>query len=148
MCVYSCQCYTQVVDIEEMIQERQHKIERLKYSLEHQKVSLIKHILKSLIICKDMPHLMTLSTQSSYLREVRESQKVFSALVHAMEKSHKAVVVAIEEKQKQEEKRVDALVQEIEDEIQNLRRQRAEPDPQVSDQSEDLKDITTVSTCT
>ncbi|XP_028266924.1 bloodthirsty-related gene family, member 2 [Parambassis ranga] len=107
-----------VVDIEEMIQERQQKIERLKYSLEHQK--------------------------SSYLREVRESQKVFSALVQAMEKSHKAVVVAIEEKQKQEAKRVDALVHEIEDEIQNLRRQMAEPDPQVSDQSEDLKDVTTM----
>uniref|UniRef100_A0A8D3D6L8 Bloodthirsty-related gene family, member 2 n=1 Tax=Scophthalmus maximus TaxID=52904 RepID=A0A8D3D6L8_SCOMX len=74
----------------QLIQERLQKIERLKYSVEIQK--------------------------SSYLREVRESQKVFSALVIAMEKSHKAVVTAIEERQRDEEKRVEALVKELEQE--------------------------------
>uniref|UniRef100_A0A3Q3GHD7 Bloodthirsty-related gene family, member 2 n=1 Tax=Labrus bergylta TaxID=56723 RepID=A0A3Q3GHD7_9LABR len=77
----------------QMIQERLQKIERLKYSLQLQK--------------------------NSYLREVRESQRVFSVLVNVMEKSHKALVTAIEEK-----------------------KESPESDPQItenSDQSEDIK---------
>ncbi|CAK6963100.1 bloodthirsty-related gene family%2C member 2 [Scomber scombrus] len=108
-----------VIDIEEMIQERVQKIERLKYSLELQK--------------------------NSYLREVRESQKVFSALVNAMEKSHKAVVSAIEERQREEEKKVDTLVKELEQEIQELRKETAESDPQIPvhcDQSDNTKEGT------
>nr|XP_019950088.1 PREDICTED: E3 ubiquitin-protein ligase TRIM39-like [Paralichthys olivaceus] len=107
-----------IIDVEQMIQERLQKIERLKYSLEVQK--------------------------SSYLREVRESQKVFSALVYAMEKSHKAVVSAIEERQRDEEKRVETLVKELEQEIQELRKETTESDHQISvscDQSDDTKQI-------
>uniref|UniRef100_A0A3P9C0N8 Bloodthirsty-related gene family, member 2 n=1 Tax=Maylandia zebra TaxID=106582 RepID=A0A3P9C0N8_9CICH len=103
-----------VIDVNQMIQERVQKIERLKYSLGLQK--------------------------NSYLREVRESQKIFSALVNAMEKSHKAVVAAIEERQREEESKVETLVKEIEQEIEELRKETKEPDPQISgDQSDDLK---------
>lgn len=103
-----------VIDVNQMIQERVQKIERLKYSLGLQK--------------------------NSYLREVRESQKIFSALVNAMEKSHKAVVAAVEERQREEESRVETLVKEIEQEIEELRKETKEPDPQISgDQSDDLK---------
>ncbi|KAL3986974.1 cystatin-A/B [Sarotherodon galilaeus] len=103
-----------VIDVNQMIQERVQKIERLKYSLGLQK--------------------------NSYLREVRESQKIFSALVNAMEKSHKAVVAAIEERQREEESRVETLVKEIEQEIEELRKETTEPDPQISgDQSDDVK---------
>uniref|UniRef100_A0A3Q4I183 Bloodthirsty-related gene family, member 2 n=1 Tax=Neolamprologus brichardi TaxID=32507 RepID=A0A3Q4I183_NEOBR len=103
-----------VIDVNQMIQERVQKIERLKYSLGLQK--------------------------NSYLREVRESQKIFSALVNAMEKSHKAVVAAIEERQREEESRVETLVKEIEQEIEELRKETKEPDPQIyGDQSDDLK---------
>ncbi|XP_058510168.1 claudin k isoform X1 [Solea solea] len=108
-----------VIDVEQMIQERLQKIERLKYSLELQK--------------------------SSYLREVRDSQKVFSALVNAMEKSHKAVVAAIEERQIEEEKRVETLVKELEQEVQELRKETTESDHQVpenADQSDDTKQST------
>ncbi|XP_022608327.1 E3 ubiquitin-protein ligase TRIM39-like [Seriola dumerili] len=108
-----------VIDVEQMIQERLQKIERLKYSLEVQK--------------------------SSYLREVRESQKVFSALVNAMEKSHKAVVAAIEERERDEEKRVEMLMKELEQEIQELRKEMAESDPQIpenGDQTDDAKQVT------
>ncbi|XP_041861667.1 bloodthirsty-related gene family, member 2 [Melanotaenia boesemani] len=102
-----------VMDVEQMVQERLQKIEKLKYSLELQK--------------------------SSYLREVRESQKVFSALVNAMEKSHKAVVAAIEEKQKEEERRVETLVKEIKQEIQQLKKEVSESDPLAS--GDDTKQI-------
>lgn len=87
--------------------------------------------------------------QSSYLREVRESQKVFSALVHAMEKSHKAVVAAIEERQKEEQKKVQNLVQELEQEIQELTKESAVSDslvPEKTDQQDELKEDSTVST--
>lgn len=94
---------TLVYDVEQMVQERLHKIERLKNSLEQQK--------------------------SSYLREVRESQKTFSALVSAMEKSHKAVVTAIEGRQREEEKRVEKLIKELEQEIQDLRKDPADDEP-------------------
>ncbi|XP_074553305.1 bloodthirsty-related gene family, member 2 [Halichoeres trimaculatus] len=108
-----------VIDVEQMIQQRVQKIERLKYSLQLQK--------------------------NSYLREVRESQKVFSALVNEMEKSHKALVAAIEEKQSQEEKRVETLVEELKQEIQVLRKESPDPEPQTpgnGDQSEDVKQVT------
>lgn len=81
------------------------------------------------------------SNQNSYLKEVRESQKVFSALVNAMEKSHKAVVAAIEERQKEEEKKVETLVNELQQEIQELRNV-SECDPQIpviAEQSDDVK---------
>ena len=90
-----------------------------------------------------------MSNQSSYLREVRESQKVFSALVHAMEKSHKAVVDAIEARQREEDKRVETLVNEIEQEIQELTKEI--PDAHItvsSDQSDDMKQVTVVSILT
>ncbi|CAG5897868.1 unnamed protein product [Menidia menidia] len=105
-----------VIDVEQMIQERLQKIERLKKSLDLQK--------------------------SSYLREVRESQKVFSALVNAMEKSHKAVVAAIEEKQKEEEMKVEKYIKDIKQEIQELKSESSESDPLVSgDQNDDPKQV-------
>lgn len=111
---------TLVYDVEEMVQERLQKIERLKNSLEQQK--------------------------SSYLREVRESQKTFSALVSAMEKSHKAVVTAIEDRQREEEKRVEKLIKELEQEIQELRKNTTEdePTPEANDEPSDETEQVTV----
>lgn len=89
----------------------------------------------------------TVSNQNSYLREVRESQKIFSALVNAMEKSHKAVIAAIEERQKDEEKRVETLVTELQQEIQELRVVAPESEPQGpvnDDQSDDTKQVSEV----
>lgn len=89
-----------------------------------------------------------LSNQNSYLKEVRESQKVFSALVNAMEKSHKAVVAAIEERQKEEERRMKTLVEELEKEVQELRKEvTAEPGPEIlvsTDQSEGTEEVAVV----
>lgn len=88
-----------------------------------------------------------LSYQNSYLREARESQKVFSALVNAMEKTHKAVVAAIEERQREEEKRVKALLEELEHEVQELRKGTTECEvPVNSDESGETKQMAVVST--
>lgn len=67
-----------------------------------------------------------------------------------MEKSHKAVVTAIEERQRDEEKRVEALVKELEQEVQELRKETIEFDPQIpvsgdQGQSDDTKQDTSVS---
>ncbi|XP_068605601.1 bloodthirsty-related gene family, member 2 [Brachionichthys hirsutus] len=107
-----------VIDSEQMILERLQKIERLKCSLEVQK--------------------------NSFLKEVRESQKVFSALVNAIEKSHKEVVSAIEERKREEEQKAEALVEQLEQEIQQLRTGAADSEPQVpsnSDQGDDAKQV-------
>lgn len=61
------------------------------------------------------------STQNSCLKEVQESHRVFSALLSNLEKSHKLVVAAVEQKQREAEKRVDRLVKELEREIQELK---------------------------
>uniref|UniRef100_A0A3P9JXM5 Bloodthirsty-related gene family, member 2 n=1 Tax=Oryzias latipes TaxID=8090 RepID=A0A3P9JXM5_ORYLA len=109
-----------VLDVTQMIQERLQKIDRLKYSLDIQK--------------------------SSYLREVRESQKIFSTLVNAMEKTHRAVVAGIEEKQKEEEKRVEALIKEIQQEIQELKEETSQTDLRISaSQSDDMKHVAVTS---
>ncbi|KAM8845166.1 bloodthirsty-related gene family, member 2 isoform 1-T2 [Spinachia spinachia] len=108
-----------VIDVEQMIQERQQKVVRMKSALELQK--------------------------NSYLREVRESQKVFSTLVQAMEKNHRAVVDTIEGRKREEEKRVERLVKEIEKEIQELRKDSSEPDPNIpvkSDPDDDTNQVT------
>uniref|UniRef100_A0A8C7KTD0 Bloodthirsty-related gene family, member 2 n=1 Tax=Oncorhynchus kisutch TaxID=8019 RepID=A0A8C7KTD0_ONCKI len=101
----------QVVDIDQMIQER----------------------LKKIQTC-------LLSNQNSCVREVRESQKVFSALVSSMEKSHKAVVAAIEERQGEEERIVEKLVKELEQEILQLRNGDTDLRPCHSQQSHDERD--------
>ena len=70
-----------------------------------------------------------LPAQTSCLREVRESQKVFSALVHSMEKSHKWVVAAIEEREQEEERKVEMLIHDLEQEIRQLRSQEHRKEP-------------------
>ncbi|XP_055041824.2 bloodthirsty-related gene family, member 2 [Misgurnus anguillicaudatus] len=81
-------------EVEQMIQERVLKVGKLQDSLK-----LLKN---------------------SCLKEVQESHKVFSSLLSTLEKSHKLVMAAVEQKQKQAEKRVDRLVKELEREIQEL----------------------------
>lgn len=97
------------VDVKQMIQERLQKIERLKHSLQ-----LLKN---------------------SCLREVRESHAVFSAFVDSMEKNHKAVVTSIEERQREEETKVEILVKELEHEIKELRNEYSELEPWSTEKS-------------
>ncbi|XP_056608722.1 bloodthirsty-related gene family, member 2 [Triplophysa dalaica] len=82
-------------EVEQMIQERLKKVEKLQDS-----IKLLKN---------------------SCLREVQESQRVFSSLLSTLEKSHRLVVAAVEQKQREAEKRVDRLVKELEREIQELK---------------------------
>lgn len=46
---------------------------------------------------------------------------MFSSLLSTLEKSHRLVVAAVEQKQREAEKRVDRLVKELEREIQELK---------------------------
>uniref|UniRef100_A0A8B9GUP5 Bloodthirsty-related gene family, member 2 n=1 Tax=Astyanax mexicanus TaxID=7994 RepID=A0A8B9GUP5_ASTMX len=89
-------------DVERMIEERILKVDKLKQSLK-----LLK---------------------SSCLREVQESRRVFSDLLSSVETAHKAVVAAVEEKQREAEKRVDRLVQNLEKEILLLKGGQAKPE--------------------
>ncbi|MEQ2205239.1 hypothetical protein XENOCAPTIV_000443 [Xenoophorus captivus] len=66
------------------------------------------------------------------------------ALVCAMEKTHKAVVSAIEDKQKKEEQRVQMLIKDIMKEIEQLKNHMNQHDPQV-DQTDKLKQVVLVS---
>lgn len=64
-----------------------------------------------------------------------------------MEKSHKAVVAAIEERQKEEQTRMKTLVEELEREVQELRKGTAEPGPEIlvtADQSDDVEEVVVV----
>lgn len=64
-----------------------------------------------------------------------------------MEKSHKAVVAAIEERQKEEETRMKTLLEELEREVQELRKGTAEPGPEIlvtTDQSDDVEEVVVV----
>lgn len=64
-----------------------------------------------------------------------------------MEKSHKAVVAAIEARQKEEETRMKTLVEELEGEVQELRKATAEPGSEIlltADQSGDMEDVAVV----
>ncbi|XP_072530678.1 bloodthirsty-related gene family, member 2 [Salminus brasiliensis] len=89
-------------DVERMIEERIQKVDKLKQSLK-----LLK---------------------SSCLREVQESQRVFSDLLSSVETAHKAVVAEVEEKQREAEKRVDRLVRDLEKEILLLKGGQTKPD--------------------
>ena len=68
--------------------------------------------------------------QSSCQREVKESHRVFTELVTSIEQSHTLVVAAVEEKERQAEKRVSRLVRELEREIRELRQGDANQEDQ------------------
>ncbi|XP_042561626.1 bloodthirsty-related gene family, member 2 isoform X2 [Clupea harengus] len=91
-------------ELEQMIQKRLLKVDQLKNSLK-----LLK---------------------SSCQREVKESHRVFTELVTSIEQSHTLVVAAVEEKERQAEKRVSRLVRELEREIRELRQGDANQEDQ------------------
>ncbi|XP_051988014.1 bloodthirsty-related gene family, member 2 [Xyrauchen texanus] len=100
-------------EVEQMIQERLQKVEKLQYSLK-----LLKN---------------------TCLKEVQESQRVFSSLLSTLEQSHKLVVDAVEQKQREAEKRVDRLVKSLEKEILDLKSEHTQPEHLRLDDKERLK---------
>lgn len=84
--------------------------------------------------------------QSSCLREVRESRRVFSALLSSVDAAHKAVVTSVEEKQREAEKRVDRLVGDLEKEILQLKGGQTKPDL-LQDGKEQLHKVNSSPTC-
>ncbi|KAM9425709.1 uncharacterized protein KZ484_012476 [Pholidichthys leucotaenia] len=88
------------IDIQQMIQDRLKKVEQIKHSLELNKAS----------------------TQ----REISESMQVFSELVRSIQKTQAELVLVIEEKQRQTERRAESLITELEREITELKRRHAD----------------------
>ncbi|KAI5091023.1 bloodthirsty-relatedprotein family, member 2, partial [Silurus meridionalis] len=148
----------EMVEVEQMIKERMQKMDKLKQSLKLLKVvkfrdssekmglsgSLVPQVkLKRLFMDLDgysetgiiRQKMLKISVsqyvpldQSSCLREVQESHRVFSALLSSVEAAHKAVVAEVEEKQQEAEKQVDRLLKELEKEIAELQSGQTTPD--------------------
>lgn len=68
---------------------------------------------------------------------------MFSSLLNALEKSHKLVVAAVEQKQKEAEKRVERLVKDLEKEILEL--ENGHTNPEHLNDKERLKKVITSS---
>uniref|UniRef100_A0A3P9IDU5 Si:dkey-46i9.6 n=1 Tax=Oryzias latipes TaxID=8090 RepID=A0A3P9IDU5_ORYLA len=86
------------MDVQQMIQDRVTKVEEIKLSLELNKVCFQK----------------------------RACMQVFSELVRSIQRSQAELVVAIEEKQRQTERRAQGLISELEQEISELKRRNAD----------------------
>uniref|UniRef100_A0A3B3HZ46 Si:dkey-46i9.6 n=1 Tax=Oryzias latipes TaxID=8090 RepID=A0A3B3HZ46_ORYLA len=90
------------IDVQQMIQDRVTKVEEIKLSLELNKVCFQKR------------------------KEMDESMQVFSELVRSIQRAQAELVVAIEEKQRQTERRAQGLISELEQEISELKRRNAD----------------------
>ncbi|XP_051573564.1 bloodthirsty-related gene family, member 2 [Myxocyprinus asiaticus] len=113
-------------EVEQMIQDRLQKVEKFQCSLK-----LLKHgsINRHLPVRKSKAQAFTsnISFWNTCLKEVQESQRVFSCLLSTLEQSHKLVVAAVEQKQREAEKRVDRLVKSLEKEIFELKSGNTQP---------------------
>ncbi|XP_015229119.1 PREDICTED: zinc finger protein RFP-like isoform X2 [Cyprinodon variegatus] len=83
------------IDVQQMIQERVKKVEEIKQSVELNKVSARK--------------------------EIEESVQVFSELVRSIQKAQSELVLVIQEKQRQTERWAEGLINELEQEISELK---------------------------
>ncbi|CAJ1085924.1 E3 ubiquitin-protein ligase TRIM58 [Xyrichtys novacula] len=88
------------IDVQQMIQDRVKKVEDIKQAVELNKASA--------------------------QREIQESVQVFSELVRSIQKTQAELVVSIEEKQRQAERRAGGLIAELEQEITELKRRYTE----------------------
>ncbi|KAG7496326.1 E3 ubiquitin-protein ligase TRIM39-like isoform X1 [Solea senegalensis] len=88
------------IDVQQMIQDRVKKVEEIKQSVELNKASAE--------------------------REMEESMQVFSELVRSIQKAQTDLIVAIEEKQRQTERRAKSLISELEQEISELKRRNTD----------------------
>ncbi len=68
---------------------------------------------------------------------------MFSSLLSTLEKSHKLVVAAVEQKQKEAEKRIERLAKDLEKEILELK--NGHTNPEHLDDKERLKKVTAFS---
>ncbi|XP_063042588.1 E3 ubiquitin-protein ligase TRIM58 isoform X3 [Engraulis encrasicolus] len=87
-------------EVQQMIDDRQRKVEEIKRSVELNK--------------------------SSALREIEDSMQVFSELVRAVQRAQAELVLSIEEKQRETERWAQGLIGELEKEIADLRRRNVD----------------------
>ncbi|XP_056884314.1 nuclear factor 7, ovary isoform X2 [Takifugu flavidus] len=86
------------IDVQQMIQDREKKMEEIKHSVELNKASA--------------------------QREIEESMQVFSELVRSIQRTQAELVVSIEEKQRQTERWAAGFITELEEEIAGLTRRK------------------------
>jgi len=87
-------------DMQQMIQERLEKVQEIKLSVE--------------------------TSKRDAEREISDSVQVFTALVRSIERSQAELIEVIEEKQKAAEKQAEGLIQDLEQEITELKRRSTE----------------------
>ncbi|XP_046907245.1 E3 ubiquitin-protein ligase TRIM39-like [Hypomesus transpacificus] len=87
-------------DMQQMIQERLKKVQEIKLSVE--------------------------TSKRDAEREISDSVQVFTALVRSIEKSQAELIEVLEEKQKAAEKQAELLIQDLEQEITELKRKSTE----------------------
>ncbi|CAF97011.1 unnamed protein product, partial [Tetraodon nigroviridis] len=88
------------IDVQQMIRDREKKMEEIKHSVELNKASA--------------------------QREIEESVQVFSELVRSIQRTQAELVVSIEEKQRQTERWAGGFVAELEQEVADLTRRKKE----------------------
>ncbi|XP_013878134.1 E3 ubiquitin-protein ligase TRIM39 isoform X2 [Austrofundulus limnaeus] len=88
------------MDVQQMVQDRMKKVEEIKHSVELNKASA--------------------------KREIEESMQVFSELARSIQRTQADLVLVIEEKQRQTERRAESLITELEQEISELKRRHSD----------------------
>ncbi|XP_075884067.1 E3 ubiquitin-protein ligase TRIM39 isoform X2 [Nelusetta ayraudi] len=88
------------IDVQQMIQDRETKVEEIKHCMERNKAST--------------------------LREIEESVQVFAELVRSIQRTQAELVVSIEEKQRRTERWADSFIAELEREIAELKNRKTD----------------------
>ncbi|XP_041708564.2 zinc finger protein RFP-like [Coregonus clupeaformis] len=134
MCV--CQFCTEgdhkshkTVPIEEEYGERKAQMRKTKGKVQ-------KMIQEKLLKVKEIKQAVELSKIDAK-REIADSVQIFTALVRSIERSQAELIEVVEEKQKAAEKRAEGLIEEVEQEITELKRRSTELE-QLSDIDDQL----------
>lgn len=121
------------IDVQQMIQDRETKVEEIKHCVELNKVSLARQVRqRDAAATVEIPSRAdwpagrpVLSyrclVQASTQREIEESVQVFAEVVRSIQRTQAELVVSIEEKQRRTERWADGFVAELEREIAELK---------------------------
>lgn len=113
------------IDVQQMIRDREKKMEEIKHSVELNKVRERTSGPSTGWTGGSWPTFSS-AAQASAQREIEESVQVFSELVRSIQRTQAELVVSIEEKQRQTERWAGGFVAELEQEVADLTRRKKE----------------------